>query len=206
MTSNKLLVLFAQAVSLLFSPFYLPTFAFLALLFFSYLRLMPWSFRLTVLLVVYLFTVVLPRLCILLYRKINGWTRHQMGLRERRFVPYIISILSYGLLLYMMDLYRMPRFTLGVIVCALSVQVVCAVTNIALKVSTHAAASGATIGLLLAFSLIFHFDPTLWLCLCTLLCGLVCTARLILRQHTLADLLAGTIIGILCGFFSITLT
>lgn len=205
MTRNKLLVLFAQAVSLLFSPFYLPTFAFLVLLFFSYLRLMPWTFRLGVLLMVYLFTVVLPRLCIFLYRKVNGWTRHQMGLRERRFVPYIISILSYGLLLYLMDLQRMPRFTLGVVVCALSVQVVCAITNIGLKVSTHAAASGASIGLLLAFSLIFHFDPTLWLCLCTLLCGLVCTARLILRQHTLADLLAGTIIGILCGFFSITL-
>lgn len=205
MSRNKLLILSAQAVSLLFSPFYMPVIAFGVLLFFSYLSYTPWSYRLGILATVYLFTVILPRLCIFAYRKINGWTRHQMGRRERRFVPYIISIFSYGLLLYLMDLHRMPRFTLGVIVCALAVQTVCALANTFLKVSTHAAASGAMIGLLLAFSLLFHFDPTFWLCCCTILNGLVCTARLILRQHTLMDLWAGTLIGILCGFFSITL-
>lgn len=205
MMNNKLIILMAQAVSLIFSPFYMPTLAFLMLLIFSYLNLMPWSFRLLLLLMVYTLTVILPRLCIFLYRKVNGWTRHQMGKRERRFVPYIISILSYGLLLYLMDMQKMPRFTMGVIVCALSIQVVCALVNIGMKVSTHAAASGGTIGLLMAFSLMFHFDPTFWLCCCTLLNGLVCSARLILRQHTLADLWAGTVIGVLCGFFSITL-
>lgn len=205
MMNNKFIILMAQTVSLVFSPFYMPTLAFLMLLIFSYLNLMPWSFRLLLLLMVYSLTVILPRLCIYLYRKINGWTRHQMGKRERRFVPYIISILSYGLLLYLMDMQKMPRFTMGVIICALSIQVVCALVNIGLKVSTHAAASGGTIGLLMAFSLMFHFDPTFWLCCATLLNGLVCSARLILRQHTLADLWAGTVIGVLCGFFSITL-
>lgn len=205
MMNNKFIILMAQTVSLVFSPFYMPTLAFLMLLIFSYLNLMPWSFRLLLLLMVYSLTVILPRLCIYLYRKINGWTRHQMGKRERRFVPYIISILSYGLLLYLMDMQKMPRFTMGVIICALSIQVVCALVNIGLKVSTHAAASGGTIGLLMAFSLMFHFDPTFWLCCATLLNGLVCSARLILRQHTLTDLWAGTVIGVLCGFFSITL-
>lgn len=205
MMNNKFIILMAQTVSLVFSPFYMPTLAFLMLLIFSYLNLMPWSFRLLLLLMVYSLTVILPRLCIYLYRKINGWTRHQMGKRERRFVPYIISILSYGLLLYLMDMQKMPRFTMGVIICALSIQVACALVNIGLKVSTHAAASGGTIGLLMAFSLMFHFDPTFWLCCATLLNGLVCSARLILRQHTLTDLWAGTVIGVLCGFFSITL-
>ena len=151
MTNNKTLILSAQAVSLLFSPFYMATIIFAILMMFSYLNLMSVADRLTGLVLVYLLTVILPRLCIFLYRKVNGWTRHQMGRRERRFVPYIISILCYGLMLYLMERLKMPRFMMGVIVCALSLQIVCALTNIWLKVSTHAAASGACIGLLMAF-------------------------------------------------------
>ena len=143
MTNNKTLILSAQAVSLLFSPFYMATIIFAILMMFSYLNLMSVADRLTGLVLVYLLTVILPRLCIFLYRKVNGWTRHQMGRRERRFVPYIISILCYGLMLYLMERLKMPRFMMGVIVCALSLQIVCALTNIWLKVSTHAAASGA---------------------------------------------------------------
>ena len=205
MTNNKTLILSAQALSLLFSPFYMATIIFAILMMFSYLNLMSVADRLTGLVLVYLLTVILPRLCIFLYRKVNGWTRHQMGRRERRFVPYIISILCYGLMLYLMERLKMPRFMMGVIVCALSLQIVCALTNIWLKVSTHAAASGACIGLLMAFSLLLHFDPTLWLCALTLLNGLVCSARLILRQHTIVDVWAGTVIGVICGFLSITL-
>ena len=61
------------------------------------------------------------------------------------------------------------------------------------------------VGALLAFSLIFSFNPTGWLCLSVLVCGMVCTARMVLRQHTYAELGWGTLIGFLSGFFSILL-
>ena len=50
-----------------------------------------------------------------------------------------------------------------------------------------------------------NFNPLSWLCLCILLCGLVGTARLILRQHKLIDIGLGTLLGILCGFFCVLL-
>ena len=68
------------------------------------------------------------------------------------------------------------------------------------KISTHAAASGGVVGALLAFSLIFSFDPTGWLCLTVLLSGLVCSARLVLRQHTMEELGYGVLVGLVCGF------
>ena len=203
--SNKVLIISAQVISLVFSPFYLPVLAFVILFFFSYLSYMSWAFNLKIILMVYFFTVLVPWLGIFLYRKINGWTKHQLGRRERRIIPYIISILSYSALLILMNNLRMPRFTMSVIIAALSVQVICAICNSLIKVSTHAAASGGVIGCLMAFSGIFYFDPTIALCVCFLLNGLVCTARLILRQHSLNDLLLGTVVGILCGFFSIYL-
>ena len=201
--TNRYLILTAQVISLVFSPFYLPMVAFIVLLFFSYLSYTSWNYNLQVIGMVYLFTVLLPKLAIYAYRKINGWTRHQLSHRERRIVPYILSISSYATLLYMMDHMRMPRFMLGVVAGALSIQIVCALINPWLKVSTHAAASGGVIGAVMAFSLILNFDPTSALCMSIMLSGLVCTARMILRQHTLTDLGVGVLIGIVCAMFFI---
>lgn len=198
-----IMVLTAQVVSHLYSPFYLPVVAFIALFTLSYLNLLPWQTKLILTLMVYILTVLLPYVGIRLYRRLNGWTRRQMGRRERRFVPYLICMCSYALLLYFLYNLHMPRFTLGVVVGALLIQVVCTFLNSRIKVSMHAAASGGVIGALLAFSLIFSFDPTSWLCLAILLCGMVCTARLILRQHTLAETGWGVLVGVLCGFAGI---
>lgn len=204
-STSKFLVMTAQAVSLLYSPLYLPVVAFIVLFMFSYLNLLPLRTKALFILIVYFFTLLLPHLTIYSYRKINGWTRHQMGRRERRFVPYVVSIVSYSALLYLLYSIHMPRFTLGVIGGALTIQIVCALVNSRIKISTHAAASGGVIGALMAFSFIFAFNPTWWLCLTILLCGMVCTARLILRQHTYAEIGWGVAIGLVSGFISVLL-
>lgn len=203
--NNKYLILTAQAVSLAFSPFYLPLVAFLVLFFFSYLSYTSLPYSLGIIAMVYVFTILVPRLGIYLYRKVNGWTSHQLGRKERRYVPYAISIASYATLLYIMDNLRMPRFTLGIVAGALSIQVVCALINPWIKISTHSAASGGFIGALIAFSFMLGFDPTFWLCVCIVLAGMVSTARLILRQHTLLELGLGTVVGIICGFLCLLL-
>ncbi len=203
--NNRYVILTAQVVSLIFSPFYLPVFAFVVLFFFSYLNYMPWTFNLAILLMVYTLTVLLPRLAIYAYRKLNGWTRYELSYRRRRYVPYVLSISCYATLLYLMSSLRMPRFTLAIVAGALAIQVVCALVNSWVKVSTHAAASGGVIGAVAAFSALLNFDPTGWLCVSILLSGMVCSARLILRQHTLAEVGLGVLIGILCGFFCILL-
>ena len=202
---NKYIILTAQVVSMLFSPFHMPVMAFIVLLFFSYMSLTPFLYKAFVLGLVYVFTILLPRLSIFIYRKLNGWSRFHLGYRANRYVPYVLSITSYASLLYIMRSINMPRFTLGIIAGALSVQVVCAVLNNWVKISTHAAAGGGVVGALVAFSYIFNFNPLGWLCIAILLCGLVGTARLILRQHQLLDVGVGILVGILCGFFSILL-
>lgn len=202
---SRVLILVAHFVSMLYAPFYLPVVAFIVLFLFSYLNLLPLQTKIVLTLIVYFFTILLPHFTIYLYRKLNGWTRHQMSKRERRFVPYILSIISYGALLYLLYNIHMPRFAMGVVGGALVIQVVCALVNSRIKISTHAAASGGVIGALMAFSFIFAFNPTGWLCLAILLCGMVSTARLILRQHTYAEIGWGVAVGIVSGFVSILL-
>lgn len=203
--SNKYLVLAAQTVSQLFSPFYLPVIAFTVLLVFSYLNLLPLGYKAMLLGVVYFFTVLMPRLSIYLYRKLNGWTRRELGHREKRYVPYVLSITCYAALLYLMKNLHMPHFTLGIVAGALAIQIACSLLNGLVKVSTHSAAAGGVVGALMAFSLIFSFDPTGWLCVAILWAGVVSTSRLILRQHTAAEVGAGVVVGIVCGFACILL-
>lgn len=205
MSHNRHIIRAAKVISTIFSPFYFSFLAFLVLLFFSYLRYTPWFFRLYVLAMVYLMTIAAPRFCIYLYRKINGWTHHQMGERERRFVPYILSIISYTALLHMIYDMCMPRYTLRIIICALIIQILCALCNFFFKVSTHAAATGAAIGMLIAFSVLFQFNPIIPLSFAILINGLVCSSRLILLQHKLLDTTIGTLLGIVCGFLCVVL-
>lgn len=201
--TNRFILITAQVISVIFSPFYLPVLAVAVLICFSYLRYLPWSFSAHVLLLIYVFTVLLPRIGIFTYRKINGWTRHQLSRRERRIVPYILSITSYAALFYLMGQLRMPRFMLSIVAGALVVQVVCALVNPLFKVSTHAAASGGLTGAIMAFSFLLNVELTTMLCLSVLLSGVVCTARLVLRQHSLGELFLGVVVGWLSAFFAI---
>ncbi len=201
--TDKYLIQVSKIISVLFEPFYFPVIAFAVLLLFSYMSLLPVSVKLTVIVIVYVFTVALPLLSIYLYRKINGWTRHQASRRTRRLVPYVLSMMCYGCCLYVMMRMRMPHFMSGILVGALAIQLVCTIVNRWFKISTHSAAAGGVIGALLAFSLLFSFDPTWWLCLTIVIAGAVGSSRIVLRQHTLSQVAVGTIVGFICGFISI---
>lgn len=198
--TNRYMASTAQFISVLFTPFYLPTVAFVVLLTFSYLNALPMGYKCAMVCVVYLFTVLFPRVIIYLYRKFNGWTRHELSLRERRYVPYIISIACYTTLLALMECLHMPHFTLSIVAASLLIQIICALTNNWIKVSLHAAASGGVIGMIFAFSLIFNFDATWWIALSILASGCVCSARMLLRQHTYHELFFGVLIGLASGW------
>lgn len=190
---------------MMFTPFYLPLVGLAALFFFSYLNTFPLYYILMVMGIVWLFTVLMPTMLIHLYRRYHGWTPIQLGVRERRMVPYVISILCYFTCFYIMSLSHTPHTITSILIAALAVQMLCAMTNVWWKVSTHSAAIGGVAGGLLSFSLIFNFNPVWWLCLVILLGGMVGTSRMILRQHTLPQVVVGFFMGLLCSAVTILL-
>ncbi|MCI7598149.1 MAG: phosphatase PAP2 family protein [Prevotella sp.] len=198
---EKNIILAARVLSMLFTPFYLPLVAMVAMFVFSYLSILDLSYKLIVLTLVYAMTILLPTLLIHTYRNYQGWTSKELGVKERRMIPYIISILCYFLCFYVMNIFHMPAFMGSIVVAALFIQIVCAIINIWWKISTHTAAIGGFFGALTALSLIFDFNPLWWLCLVLLLAGLVGTSRMILRQHTLAQVVMGFLTGAAVGCF-----
>lgn len=203
MKRQKQIILTARLLSMLFTPFYLPIVGIALLFLFSYLNMFPWSYKIQVLLMVYLFTVMLPSLLIHVYRRYQGWNLIELGHREKRMIPYILSIISYFTCVYVMERLHMPHFMGSIIVAALAVQIVCALINIWWKISTHTAAIGGVAGALFAFSYYLGFNPVWWLCLVIIVAGMVGTSRMILRQHSLSQVVGGFAVGFLCAAVSI---
>lgn len=202
---EKEIIFTAKVLSVLFTPFYLPILGLLILFIFSYLSLLPLTYKLFLLLMFYLFTVFLPAALIRFYRRYQGWTLIELGSRERRAIPYVISIFSYLLCYYIMAATHVPHFMGSILIAALVIQVACAIINLFIKISTHTAAIGGVTGALLAFSVIFSFNPVWWLCIVLLLAGMVGTSRMILRQHSLRQVVLGYLAGVACSFVSVLL-
>jgi membrane-associated phospholipid phosphatase len=203
MKSERQMILMARVLSMVFTPFYLPIIGLVVLFFFSYLSMFPWTYKLHVLLMTYLFTILMPTVLIHLYRRYQGWNLIELGRRERRMVPYVISILCYFTCIYVMERLHMPHFMGSIIIAALLVQIVCAITNIWWKISTHTAAIGGVGGALFAFAEYLGFNPVWWLCLVFLVAGLLGTSRMILRQHNLAQVVTGFWVGFVCAAVAI---
>jgi membrane-associated phospholipid phosphatase len=198
MTREKQIIMGARIVSLVFTPFYLPLVGLLTMFLFSYLSLYPWLFKLRILAMVLLFTIMLPTFLIRMYRRYNGWTPIELGQKERRMVPYIISILCYFACIYLMELVHVPHFMVSIVIAALTVQMVCALVNMVWKISTHMAAIGGFAGALFVFADAFGFNPVWWFCLLFIVAGLLGSSRMILRQHTLSQVVAGFLVGMVC--------
>ena len=201
--SEKKLIIAARTLSIIFTPFYLPLVGMIILFWVSDLNQFRLAYRLNIVIMVYLFTVLLPTYFIRLYRNYNGWKAFQLGQKERRMVPYVISIMSYFICYYLMNYRHIPHVISSIIIAALLVQLVCAFINVWWKVSTHMAGIGGIVGGLIVFSIYFSFNMIWWLCFTLLLAGLVGSSRMILRQHNLSQVVVGFIIGLFLTSFSI---
>ena len=203
MVREKQIILAARVMSMVFTPFYLPILGLMALFFLSYLNQYLTSYKLLVLAIVYFFTILLPTLLIHLYRNYHGWSLIELGTRERRVVPYVISILCYFVCVYLMQQMHIPYFIRSIVISALIIQIICALINVWWKISTHTAAIGGVAGALFVFSEVFRFNPTWWFCVVLILAGLLGSSRMILRQHTLPQVVVGFLVGFICSIVAI---
>lgn len=186
----------ARIVSVMFTPFAVPFAAFVVLFLFSYLRIMPLAYKLIVLGVVYCFTILMPTFTIFLFRKINGFSPDDLTDRNKRFVPFILTITSYLFCLLMMRRLNIPWYMTGIILSALVCMMVCIVLNLRWKLSEHMTGAGAIVGGVVAFGELFGYNPVGWLCLFILTAGVLGTARIVLGHHSLGEVAGGFAVGL----------
>ena len=80
---NKRLIKIAKVFSTLFMPLYAPMWVFFGLFLFSYMRMLPWGYKLFILGLVYLFTVFVPHLGITTFRLFKKWTHLELSHHDK---------------------------------------------------------------------------------------------------------------------------
>ena len=203
MTNDKALIIAARVISMIFTPFYLPLIGIAVLLAFTFMSGFPIEYKLVLVTVVYLTTVFIPTLLIFLYRRLRGWTLQEMGQKRNRMVPYAISFCCYLGCIWLMYATHVNHIIISIIVAALLIQAVSILITIWWKISTHTAAIGGVSGALIAFGFVFGFNPVWWLCLVFILAGILGTSRMILRQHSLAQVVTGFFVGVVCSILGL---
>lgn len=206
MNSTRKMMTAAKILSAVFMPLYLPLVGMTLLFVFTYLSILPLRYKLIILGVVYLLTILLPRQLIRLYTHYMGIHPIHLLQREQRAVPYTITLACYLLCYYVMTMAHLPHLITGVAMAALAIEAVCAALNSFFKISTHTAGIGGVAGALQAFSMIFGFNPVWWLCVTLIVAGLVGTSRMVLRQHTLGQVTSGFMVGLLTAFVVVIFT
>ena len=198
--ADKTMLRVARVTSIVFTPFSIPFLAFLVLFLFSYLRIMPILYKGIVLGIVYCFTILTPTITIFLFRKINGFARQELSERKKRYVPILLTIISYVFCLLMMRKLNIPWYMTGIIFVSLVISIICILVNLKWKLSEHMAGMGGIIGGLVSFSALFSYNPVVWLCLFILIAGILGSARIVLGHHTLGEVLSGFVVGLVCSF------
>ena len=198
--ADKTMLRVARVTSIVFTPFSIPFLAFLVLFLFSYLRIMPILYKGIVLGIVYCFTIRTPTITIFLFRKINGFARQELSERKKRYVPILLTIISYVFCLLMMRKLNIPWYMTGIIFVSLVISIICILVNLKWKLSEHMAGMGGIIGGLVSFSALFSYNPVVWLCLFILIAGILGSARIVLGHHTLGEVLSGFVVGLVCSF------
>ena len=198
--ADKTMLRVERITSIVFTPFSIPFLAFLVLFLFSYLRIMPILYKGIVLGIVYCFTILTPTITIFLFRKINGFARQELSERKKRYVPILLTIISYVFCLLMMRKLNIPWYMTGIIFVSLVISIICILVNLKWKLSEHMAGMGGIIGGLVSFSALFSYNPVVWLCLFILIAGILGSARIVLGHHTLGEVLSGFVVGLVCSF------
>ncbi len=205
--NEKRLIRIAKIVSAVFSPFYLTLWVITCLLAYNYMKFASWGYRMPLMAylllfaIVLFFTVLIPLTSIGVYRRLCKLTGWDMSRRRYRYIPYIITIVCYWFCMLFMRNMHAPASLHGIVMAAFAIQVVCAFINMFWKISVHMAGVGALVGFVIAFSLIFNFSPLWYLCVFLLVAGIVGTSRMVLRQHSLSQVVVGFLVGLVCSFY-----
>lgn len=186
-----------RGVSVVFSPGMIPFAAFLMLFTCSYLRIMPVQYRLIVLGMVFVFTLLLPVFCMYLYRKIYKLSVEEASQCRHRIIPFLLVIASYASCLLLMLGMNMPWYLTAIVLAGIWLLTVCTIINMWWRISVHMAGIGAVVGGLASFAMLFGYNPMWWLCIFILIAGLLGTARMTLQGHSFAEVAAGFVLGLL---------
>lgn len=197
MTMQTFLRRVAQLLSFVFHPVFVPTYA--AILYMSLFRgYFSLSGRVSIVSVVFMLTAMIPAVTLLVAINCGRVDNFMVSNRLQRPLIYCVAIIATTACTFFVWLSGLGVYaTLTMIGCTVAL-IISVIVNVWWKISAHSMAAGAACGAIFSFGLGFAINNILLQCAALLIAGLVCAARIYLREHTLMQTLAGFVVGCAC--------
>lgn len=191
--TEKIVKTIAGVISIVTSPLIMPTIAMVISLWGTYLVFAPSASRWQVLLFTFAITTMLPVIVIFVLNKVGVIKNPSLNERTDRPYVYAAAAMAYIATSFYLAKIHSPQW-LSMFMLAAAFAAVCTmVINFKWKISGHATAAGGIVAL--TFYLCFKnytVHNNEWLFIASVLAaGAVMTSRLILRRHTMGQVVAG---------------
>lgn len=190
-------------MSYLFHPIFIPLYAVLFLVYVhpSYFSGFSDSIKFRTILILIQNAIFYPLFCILLLKGVGFITSIFLRTQQDRIIPYIACgiFFFWAFLVYKQQpIYPriLPAFMLGVFLASSAALI----ANIYFKISMHAIGLGGWLGLFLVIARSSSMLMTWPLAAVIFITGLVCTARLLVSDHTQKEIYTGLALGVLSQF------
>ena len=197
---NKFIAGMANFLSTVFTPLLMPTYGIFLALWVSVLCLLPYGTRVTTIFMCMGITCILPLIFLSVLRHFKLVKDLHVNVHEQRLLPYLFTTLCYAIAAYYLFFKHSPQWLVMFMVGSALTVLVMALINLKWKISAHLAGIGGIIALIYQIHVmgLSAFDLFWLLSTIIILAGMLGSSRLILRRHSIWQVLAGVIVGFLC--------
>ena len=187
----------AKFISGIFSPFLIPSYIYITLIFSSYLAILPINSILIVIGVIAFFTAIVPLISI-------AWNNYNIGKNgdKERSYPFLITGICYMFLAYILLKSGVPVWIASFTFSGIVLLIMLAILKKNYNVSIHMTAFGAYLGAI--FSIIEiqgNIIPLEFIATTVLICGALGSARAYLKDYTPGGIITGVVLGFVWSYY-----
>ncbi len=191
----------AHVISTIFQPLLMPTYGVALLFVYTYFGVIYTQQFWLIISPIVLFSFVIPAILIFMLFRMGVISDLSLTKRRERFFPYLITLLSYTAMMLFYYRMNMPKWFLLMIAASIAIMIIAILITLRWKISAHMFGIGGLIGGAMSVSyFVERSNPYYMFMGLFILAGLIGTSRLILKRHTLGQVIAGFLLGFLVSF------
>lgn len=196
----------SHVISTVFQPLLMPTYGVMLLFMYSYFGAVYSNRFWHIVAPVMIFSFVIPGTLIYLLLRLRVISDLSLKVRKERFTPYLITLLSYSAMMVYYYKAQMPSWFLMMMAGSIAIMIIAILITLVWKISAHMFGVGGLIGGVMSVCYFVENSNPYWLFIgLFILAGSIGTSRLILKRHTLAQVIAGFILGFSVAFMFVKL-
>ena len=196
----------SHVISTVFQPLLMPTYGVMLLFMYTYFGVAYSNRFWHIVTPIMLFSFVFPGFLFYLLLRIGLISDLSLKVRKERFYPYFITLLSYSAMVIFYYKAQMPTWFITMMAGSIAIMIIAILITLVWKISAHMFGVGGLVGGVMSVCYYVEHSNPYWLFIgLFILAGSVGTSRLILKRHTLAQVIAGFLLGFSVAFLFVKL-